>query len=215
MLPTSQLSIATCWPNHPSMSAFVFYYTLFQRSILSATPTDSTPYKYKDTQAVLVTRAVQLKEAHLPGCGDIYLDIHGCSFSVSAHFLHWFYFSFILIIAFQMAVLHWLIALRFSSCLKNQRHCVSIYLSLQQPLKRNAFFFQFFVSFIKFGPIYEFVQWWVRTRAITGISNTFWGWITSPINAQAFSEWNCCSAAVFGVNTWSAFLPNLRTLLVK
>lgn len=143
MLPTSQLSIATCWPNHPSMSAFVFYYTLFQRSILSATPTDSTPYKYnnKDTQAVLVTWAVQLKEAHLPGCGDIYLDIHGCSFSVSAHFLHWFYFSFILIIAFQMAVLHWLIALRFSSCLKNQRHCVSIYLSLQQPLKRNAFFF--------------------------------------------------------------------------
>ncbi len=38
--------------------------------------------------------AAQLKQAHLPGCdrGDIYLDTHGCSFSLTAHFLHWFCF---------------------------------------------------------------------------------------------------------------------------
>lgn len=57
MLPAPQLSIATRWPSHPSMSAFVFYYTLSQRSILSTNLTDSMAYKYnnKDTQAIFVT----------------------------------------------------------------------------------------------------------------------------------------------------------------
>lgn len=57
MLPTPQLSIATCWPGHPSMSAFVFYYTLSQRSILSTNLTDSMAYKYnnKDTRAIFMT----------------------------------------------------------------------------------------------------------------------------------------------------------------
>ncbi len=57
MLPAPPLSIAARWPSHPSLSAFVFYYTLSQKSILSTNLTDSLANKYnnKDTQAIFVT----------------------------------------------------------------------------------------------------------------------------------------------------------------
>lgn len=84
------------------MSAFVFYYTLSQRSILSASLTDSMAYKYnnKDTQTIFVTHGsrCELKQAHLPGCDDIYLDTHICSFGLAAHFIHWFCFLTSLIV---------------------------------------------------------------------------------------------------------------------
>lgn len=77
------------------MSAYVFYYTLSQRSILSANLTDCMSYKYKnkDTQTIFVTHGYrcELKQAHLPGC-DINFDTHICSFSLTAHFIHWFCF---------------------------------------------------------------------------------------------------------------------------
>lgn len=98
MLPTPQLSIATLWPNHPSMSAFVFYYTLSQRSILSTNLTDSMAYKYnnKDTKAIPVTHgsrsAIKTGTFAWLWLWWHLLRHHSCSFRLTAQFLHWFCF---------------------------------------------------------------------------------------------------------------------------
>lgn len=95
MLPTPQLSIAACWPSHPSVSAFVFYYILSQWSILSAHLTDSMAYKYnyKDTvyfpdtliqMCIKTSTFVWLR--HL-------LNTSTSLSLVFAYFVHWFWFA--------------------------------------------------------------------------------------------------------------------------
>lgn len=68
MLATPQLSIATHWPSNPSLSAFLFYYTLSQSSILSTDLCASVAYIQLQGHPGLLQWSYILKWAHLPCC---------------------------------------------------------------------------------------------------------------------------------------------------
>lgn len=176
------------------MSAFVFYYTLSQRSILSASLTDSMAYKYnnKDTQTIFVTHGsrCELKQAHLPGCDDIYLDTHICSFGLAAHFIHWFCFVTSLIVYWWSKCI-WLIGGIPVSCIQifkivSRAHLMGLQLTgVTVPWVNSCFYMPvcFHIDFVLVKWLWLNCDFWafvlgdVLKRFGMGKSALFWRWV--------------------------------------